>query len=458
MLSEEETTPNEKRRSLTFAEKFEVKFFFKAEAPREVAFSETSFTTGSESYYEDDDYWDHDNYYDEEEEYYDDDDDGQYFEDYYDEEEEDDDDYDYDGYDYGYDHDQDKGYYQQERGYRSYTASEYDDYYHYSYNDYYNNGSNFSIRYTPEDNYHYDHHEEEEDEEDIRGRCRRNLFAALSLRSNTKEDCNDKSANERSTTRRLALAKLEKGLFRRQQQRDSETFSETEESEVSNSNSESDPFDEPLPPRISTTTTTGITNDHHFLNDLKRSNSSVTIKATFTTKDMPISIPIPNRSVFKVINHDVSEKFKPSSPSLLDNNEENPFSSLDDTILSCTPLTIVNKTPLRMNLSSSKDHVKELLKTSISTSSPLGKSKPFSVDYVPSINSNDLVKTMKNTSLLSTKKSTKNSMTTTTATINNLLSNLHNNTNSKGVNNKGIKKRSRSYSSPSSLQQLLPCY
>ncbi|KAG4100838.1 hypothetical protein H8356DRAFT_1659200 [Neocallimastix lanati (nom. inval.)] len=479
MLSDEETTPNEKRRSLTFAEKFEVKFFFKAEAPREVAFSETSFTTGSESYYEDDDYWVHDNYYDEDEYYYDDDDDdGQYFEDYYDEDdEEEDDDNDNDGYGYGYgyDYDQNKGYYQQERGYRSYTASEYDDYYHYDYNDYYNNGSNFSIRYTPEDHYHYSRYEEDEDEEDIRGRCRRNLFATLSLRNNTKEDYNDKNDNERSTTRRLALAKLEKGLFRRQQQRDSETFSETEESEVSNSNSESDPFDEPLPPRISTTTTTsttttnaatnGIKNDHHFLNDLKHTTSSVTIKATFTPRDMPISIPIPNRSVFQVINHDITEKFKPSSLSLLDNSEENPFSSLDDTILSCTPLTIVNQTPLRMNLTTtSKDQVKELLKTPISISSPIGKSKPFSVDYVPSINTNDLVKTMNNTSLLSTKKSTKSSMTgkksltTTTSTINHLLSNLHNNTNSKGVNNKGIKKRSRSYSSPSSLQQLLPCY
>jgi len=424
----EETAPNERRRSLTFADKFEVKFFFKAEAPREVAFCETSFT---DSYYEDDDYWDPEDSYDEE--------------DYYEE---------YDDYD---DYDDEEG---QDMYHQHYSNNEYDDYYHDDYDDYYNNGTNFSLRYAPEET--YDHHEEEERS------FRRELFSVFS----NDEDTNGQNASERSTTRRLALAKLEKGLFRRQQQRDSETFSETEESEASNSNSESDPFDEPLPPSR---------NSSEFLDDIKRSNSPVSIKATFTTRELPISVQIPNHNVYKLRNHDnemgspsldhwkkrgfsfmdFSDRMRPSSPSIFD-GDENPYSLLDDTLLSCTPLTVINKSnspSLVLNLSSKKD-VKELLKTSISsptTTSVNSKTKSVDVKYVPTINSNDLVKSMANNNILSNSKASKETVKAAN-TINHLLSNIHNNTNSKGANNKSVKKRSRSYSSPSSFQHLFPCY
>ncbi|ORX41772.1 hypothetical protein BCR36DRAFT_587796 [Piromyces finnis] len=418
---------NQKRRSLTFAEKFEVKFFFKAEAPREVAFSETSFTTGSESYYDDDEYWDLEDSYDEEEDYYD--------------KHQDEDDY------YTY------------HGYQDYETNTYDDDDYYYYDDnygYYNNNNNnvnFSIRYEMDRlNHHYQDYEDRYEEE-IRGRSYRELFSGFK-----KEEVSEEKASEKSTTRRLALAKLEKGLFRRQQLRDSESFSETEESEASNSNSESDPFDEPL----------SLTSNKDFIKDLKRANSPVTIKATFT-REIPISIPLTNSSSYKVKGHeisqsfdtfnkrlpfstDINDRFKPSSLSILD-ADENPFSALDDTLLSCTPLTLLNKTPLVVNLSSTtKEPVKDLLKSSSTSSS--NKTKSFDVKYIPSLNSNDLVKTISSKSLLSNHHKT----TQDTTSITNILSNLHNNTNSKGASHKGMKKRARSYSSPSSLQQLLPCY
>jgi len=399
MLSEETIPNNERRRSLTFAEKFEVKFFFKAEAPREVAFCETSFTTGSESYYDDDDYWE--DSYDEEEDYY------------YDENQE------YDDY-YGY------------NGYEGYDTNEYDDYYQYDGYDYYHDNVNFSIHYEMDrSNNHYNDYDD--GEEEIRGRGCRELFGGF----REEEETNEEKASEKSNTRRLALAKLEKGLFRRQQLRDSESYSETEESEASNSNSESDPFDEPLPP------TTG----KDFLNELKRTNSPVTIKATFTTRDMPISIPISNHNAYKVRGHDI----KSSSLTIID-SEENPFSSLDDTLLSCTPLTLINKSPLVVNITTTdSEPVKDLLKSSSLSSKTSSTNSSFDVKYIPSLNSNDLVKTISSNNLLPNTAKTNSNIT-------NLLSSIHNNTNSKGVNNKGVKKRMRSYSSPSSLQQLLPCY
>jgi len=395
---------NEKRRSLTFADKFEVKFFFKAEAPKEVAYCETSFTTGSEGYYEDDDYWYQEDSYDEEEE-----------EDYYD------DYYEYDDYE-----EQDYNYLSE----RDYSPEEYDDYYDYDYN-YYNGDVNLSIQYTM-------------NEPDYS--CRE-LFGNFK----DEEENTIQNESERSNTRRLALAKLEKGLFRRQQLRDSETYSETEESEASNSNSESDPFDEPLPlPSKST---------NEFLSvDLKRSNSPVTIKATFTTRDLPISIPISNHNAYKVKNNlpilnELSERFKQSSLTLLD-DEDNPYSSLDDTLLSCTPLSMINKSPLVVNLSTSpKDHVKDVLKKSLFSNTFINKTKSIDLKCVTSLNSNDLVKSLTNNKFSNNKTSNKNH-----PMISNLLSSIHNNTNSRGVSNKGVKKRSRSYSSPSSLQQLLPCY
>jgi len=430
MLSED-TPLNPKRRSLTFADKFEVKFFFKAEAPKDIALCETSFTTGSETsgYYDDDDYWDPEDSYDEDDYY----DENQDYEEYYDYE--DDSEY-YSSQSYGY---------HPSRDYQNYTTSEYDDYYHYDY-DYYNDVVNFSIHYDVNhstDHYHNFTPESYDSEEESRGRCIGELFGRI----RNDEERDFQTANERTNTRRLALAKLEKGLFRRQQIRDSETYSETEESEASISNSESDPFDEPLPPPTT----------QDYLRDLKkRSTSPVTIKATFTTRDMPISIPISNHNAYKVarghevnksfeefkkrlpFTTDFSERLRPTSPSLLD--DENPFSALDDTLLSCTPLTIINKSPLVVNLSTnSKDRIQDILKSSSNT-------KSYDVKYMSSFNSKDLVKTISNNNLLSNTKSTT------------LLSNVHNNTNSKGVNNKGVKKRSRSYSSPSSLQQLLPCY
>ncbi|ORX83744.1 hypothetical protein BCR32DRAFT_326253 [Anaeromyces robustus] len=434
----DDTFPNEKRRSLTFADKFEVKFFFKAEAPREVAYSETSFTTGSESYYDDDEYWYQEDSYDDEEE-----------EDYYD-----DDYYEYDDYD-----EQDYDNYLPQRNYHHYTTAEYDDYYHYDYN-YYNNGVNLSIQYSM--------NESDDSEEEIRGR-RRELFG--SFRGGEveveEEDDDVQNANERSTTRRLALAKLEKGLFRRQQLRDSESFSETEESEVSVSNSETDPFDEPLPslPSLSSLPSLPSKSKTDFLSvDLKRSNSPVTIKATFTTRDLPISIPISNHNAYKVKNNlpilnEFSERFKPSSLSLLDIEDNNPLSSLDDTLLSCTPLSMINKSPLVVNLSTSpKDHVKDMLKKSLfsNPATPIGnKTKSLDLKCVTTLNSKDLVKSLTSNKLSNNKSS---NTTNNHPKLSNLLSNIHNNTNSRGVNNKGVKKRSRSYSSPSSLQQLLPCY
>jgi hypothetical protein len=416
MLSEE-TNQNERRRSLTFAEKFEVKFFFKAEAPREVAFCETSFTTGSECYYGDDDYWDQEDSYDEEDYYYD-------------ENQEEYDDY------YGY------------NGYEGYDTNEYDDYYQYNGYEYYPDNVNFSIHYEMDRSGHH-YNDYDDSEEEVRGRGCRELFGGF-----REEETNEEQASEKSNTRRLALAKLEKGLFRRQQLRDSEGYSETEESEASNSNSESDPFDEPLPP-----TTTG----KDFLNDLKRTNSPVTIKATFTTRDMPISIPISNHNAYKVRGHEITQNYdtlkkrlpfssevKPSSLTIID-GDENPFSSLDDTLLSCTPLTLINKAPLVVNITTTDaEPVKDLLNNSSlsSKTSSTNKTSSFDVKYIPSQNSNDLVKTISSNNLLpNNSKSTSN--------ISNLLSSIHNNTNSKGGSKK---KRMRSYSSPSSLQQLLPCY
>jgi len=350
MLSEE---TNQRRRSLTFADKFEVKFFFKAEAPREVAFCETSFTTGSEGYYDnDDDYWDQDSCDDY----------------YYDENQNDDEYYNYEGFE---------------------EANDYNDYYQYNGYGFYRNNVNFSIHYDRSNNHYHGY----VDREAIRGLGCRELFGGFQ----DEEDNNEEKANEKTNTRRLALAKLEKGLFRRQQLRDSETYSETEESEVSTSNSESDPFDEPLPP----------TSGKEFL------NAPVTIKATFITRDLPISIPISNHNAYKV-------------------REDK-------------PVTCMMKAPL-LNLSAiSKEPVKDLLKaTSPIKASSSSKNKSFDVK---NYNTNNLVKN-------------NNAKKTQETSISNLLSNIHTNTNSKGVSNKGGKKkrmRSRS-SSPSSIQQLLPCY
>jgi len=395
MLSVENTT-NQKRRSLTFADKFEVKFFFKAEAPREVAFSETSFTTGSESYCDEE--WDSENSYNREE----------YYNDYYD-----------------YDNSQ-KIYqsYASQRNYHNYDTSEYNNYNGYD-DDYYGNDVNYSIQYDMDQSNETCALVEFDGNQD-KSNYRRELFS----RFKDNDESNAKITSERANTRRLALAKLEKGLFRRQQQRNFES-----ESEVSCYTSESDPFDEPLPE-----------SSDEFLNELKRNNSPVTIKATFTTRDIPITI--------QITNHDVCE-----------DSEDNLHSS-----------SIVENE----SVESSKGNIKNLLKTTSlnNTSSTLNttKGKSFDIKYV---NNNDSVKTILNNSnnLLSNKKSSKKK-----SNINNLLSNKHCNSGNIGVNNKenkkgnsnkgnnkgnnrrnnkgknkGKKKNIISYNSPS-IKKLLPCY
>jgi len=379
MLSVENTT-NQRRRSLTFADKFEVKFFFKAEAPREVAFSETSFTTGSESYYDDDDDWDQEDSYDEEE--------------YYDEQQEYEDYYDYDNNQDIY-FDQSQSY---QRSYRSYIPSEYDNYNSYDGN-YYESDMNFSILYGmgPSNESRAVVEYDESQESKIRNHHHRELFAVFK----DEDENNTQKTSERTNTRRLALAKLEKGLFRRQQLRDSES----EESEASSSNSESDSFDEPL-----------SESSDDFFNELKQNNSPVTLKATFTS-EIPGTVPISNH-----------------------NSKE----SEDDALL--TPLENNKST---ISSTSNSDCVKDLLKTtSLSNTSP--PSSPIDVKYVNSLNNNDLVKTISsnsNTLLSNNKTLNKNT------TINTLLINIPN----KSVNNKGVKKKIISYSSPT-IQQLLPCY
>jgi len=346
-------------------------------------------------------------------------------------------------------------------------------------------GVNFSIR--------YERSVQDDLEEEIRSRPSRELFSGFSR--NEENSSSFQNDSERSTTRRLALAKLEKGLFRRQQQRDMETYSETEESEASTSNSESDPFDEPLP---------RSTPAEDYLNDLKKcSISPVTIKATFTTTPaspkrdkrdmptMPMSIPISNhrsrksgmglsQSFDQWNRRDLSmtgipEGFKPSSLTIYSSGSGHPLvSSLEDSILSCSPLAVLHPSPLVVNLTTSspgatttktinitsptnlsKDSVADLLKSSTVSS----KSNPLDVQYVPSINSNDLVKKMTSSHLLSNSKSKGTSETTTTS-ISSLLNSLNSSSNT--ANSKGttptVKKRFRSYSSPSSFQRLLPCY
>jgi len=378
MLSVENTT-NQRRRSLTFADKFEVKFFFKAEAPREVAFSETSFTTGSESYYDDDDDWDQEDSYDEEE--------------YFDEQQEYTDYYDYDNNQEIY-FDQSQSY---QRNYRSYIPPEYDNYNSYDGN-YYENDIDFSIHYgmgqTNESRAVVEYDESQESK--IRNHHHRELFAVFK----DEDENNTQKTSERTNTRRLALAKLEKGLFRRQQLRDSES----EESEASGSNSESDSFDEPI-----------SESSDDFFNELEQNNSPVTVKATFT------SIPISNH-----------------------NSNNNNKESKDDTLLS--PLE--NNKSI-MSSTSNSDCIKDLLKTtSLSNTSP--PPTPIDVKYVNSLNNNDLVRTISSNSnnLLSNNKSLNKN-----TTINTLLINIP----SKSVNNKGVKKKIISYSSPT-IQQLLPCY
>jgi len=391
MLSVENTT-NQKRRSLTFADKFEVKFFFKAEAPREVAFSETSFTTGSESYINED--WDSDK--------------EEYYEDYND-----------------YDNSQ-KRYqsYVSQRGYHNYNTSEYNNYNCYD-DDYYGNDVNYSIQYDMDQSNETCALVEFDGNQD-KSSYRRELFS----RFKDGDENNAKITSERANTRRLALAKLEKGLFRRQQQRNFES-----ESEVSCYNSESDPFDESLPE-----------SSDEFFNELKRANSPVTIKATFTTGNIPITIQITNHDAC----NDSEDNLHPSS--IVENE----------------------------SVESSKGNIKNLLKTTSlnnASSTLTTKGKSFDVKFV---NNNDSVKTILNNSnnLLSNKNSSKKK-----SNINNLLSNKHCNSGNVGVNNKenkkgnnnkgnnnkgnnrrnnkgknkGKKKKIISYTSPS-IKKLLPCY